>query len=153
MELSLTHYLKKLCSPVFFSSSQIQILGGQNITLVKIGFSRFLMLQNRHKIELEKIRRSALLIQPVSYKRHFRCNNCFLLLVYTIHLPLSTNLVDPPPMGTIYMKHPLCVCFIKGIHLQCPLKCKKQPNSNRNIFFKEYAESFHFLKKNITFLD
>ena len=31
----------------------------------------------------------------------------FLLLVYTIHLSLRTNLVDPPPMGTIYMKHPL----------------------------------------------
>ena len=46
-------------------------------------------------------------IQPVSYKRYFRCNNCFLLLVYTIHLSLSTNLVDPPPMHTIYMKHPL----------------------------------------------
>ena len=38
---------------------------------------------------------------------YFRCNNCFLLLVYTIHLSLSTDLVDPPPMGTIYMKHPL----------------------------------------------
>ena len=25
-------------------------------------------------------------IQPVSYKRYFRCNNCLLLLVYTIHL-------------------------------------------------------------------
>ena len=48
-------------------------------------------------------------IQPVSYKRYFRFNNCFLLLVYTIHLSLSTNLVDPPPMGTIYMKHPLFV--------------------------------------------
>ena len=46
-------------------------------------------------------------LQPVSYKRYFRCNNCFLLLVYTIHISLSTNLVDPPPMGTIYMKHPL----------------------------------------------
>ena len=46
-------------------------------------------------------------IQPVSYKRYFRCNNCFLLLVYTIHLSLSTNLVDPPPMRTIHMKHPL----------------------------------------------
>ena len=48
-----------------------------------------------------------LYIQPISYKRYFRCNNCFLHLVYTIHLLLSTNLVDPPPMGTIYMKHPL----------------------------------------------
>ena len=46
-------------------------------------------------------------LQPVAYKRYFRCNNCFLLLVYTIHLSLSTNLVDPPPMHTIYMKHPL----------------------------------------------
>ena len=26
----------------------------------------------------------ALHIQPVSYKRYFRCNNCFLLLVYTM---------------------------------------------------------------------
>ena len=46
-------------------------------------------------------------VQPVSYKLYFRCNNCFLLLVYTIHLSLSTNLVDPPPTRTIYMKHPL----------------------------------------------
>ena len=46
-------------------------------------------------------------IQPVSYKRYFRCNNCFLLLVYTINLSLSTDLVDPPPMGTFYMKNPL----------------------------------------------
>ena len=44
-------------------------------------------------------------IQSVSYKRYFRCNNCFLLLVYTINLSLSTDLVDPPPMGTFYMKH------------------------------------------------
>ena len=48
-------------------------------------------------------------IQPVLYKRYFRCNNCFLLLVYTINLSLSTDLVDPPPMGTFYMKHALCV--------------------------------------------
>ena len=46
-------------------------------------------------------------IQAVSYKRYFRCNICFLLLVYTIHLSLCTSLVDPPSMGTIYMKHPL----------------------------------------------
>ena len=46
-------------------------------------------------------------LQRVSYKRYFRCNNCFLLSVYSIHLSLSTNLVDPPSMGTIYMKHPL----------------------------------------------
>ena len=48
-----------------------------------------------------------LYIQPVSYKRYFRCNNCFLLLVYTINLSQSTDLVDPPPMGTFYMKHAL----------------------------------------------
>ena len=46
-------------------------------------------------------------LQPVSYKSYFRCNNCFLLLVYTINLSLSTDLVDPPPMGTFYMKHAL----------------------------------------------
>ena len=50
----------------------------------------------------------AIQIQPVSYKRFFRCNNCFLLLVYTIHLSLSTDLVDTSPIGTIYMKHALC---------------------------------------------
>ena len=37
-----------------------------------------------------------ILVQPVSYKRYFRCNNCFLLLVYTINLSLSMDLVDPP---------------------------------------------------------
>ena len=52
-------------------------------------------------------------IQPVSYKRYFRCNNCLLLLVYTINLSLSTALVDPPPMGTFYMKHALCSMFIR----------------------------------------
>ena len=46
-------------------------------------------------------------VQPVSYKRYFRCNNCFLLLMYTINLSLSTDLVDPPPIGTFYMKHAL----------------------------------------------
>ena len=46
-------------------------------------------------------------IQPVSHKRYFRCNNCFLLLVFTINLSRSTDLVDPPPMGTFYMKHAL----------------------------------------------
>ena len=50
-------------------------------------------------------------LQSVSYKRYFRCNNCFLLLVYTIHLSLSTDLEDPPPMGTIYIKHPLAKCL------------------------------------------
>ena len=45
---------------------------------------------------------------------YFRCNNWFLLLVYTIHLSLSTNLVDPPPMRTIYMKHPLCKSAFKS---------------------------------------
>ena len=29
----------------------------------------------------------------------------FLLLVYTINLSLSTHLVDPPSIGTVYMKH------------------------------------------------
>ena len=33
--------------------------------------------------------------------------SCFLLLVYTIHLSQSTDLVNPPPMRTIYMKHVL----------------------------------------------
>ena len=46
-------------------------------------------------------------VQPVSYKRFFRCNNCFLLLVYTINLSLSTYLIETPPMGTLYMKHTL----------------------------------------------
>ena len=52
------------------------------------------------------------MLQPVSYKRYFRCNNCFLLLVYTFHLSLSTDLEDPPPMGTIYMKHPYVKSFM-----------------------------------------
>ena len=49
-------------------------------------------------------------VQPVSYKRYFRCNNRFLLLVYTNNLSLSTDLVDPPPMRTFYMKHALPIC-------------------------------------------
>ena len=60
------------------------------------------------------------IVQPVSYKRYFRCNNCYLLLVYTIHLSLRTDLVDPPPMGTIYMKHALYV----SIH-ECKKNCIK----------------------------
>ena len=36
----------------------------------------------------------------INDKRFFRWNKCFLLLVYTIHLPLSSDLVDlPPPDG------------------------------------------------------
>ena len=57
-------------------------------------------------------------IQPVSYKRYFRCNNCFLLLVYTINLSLRTDLVEPPPMGTFYMKHALCIRKQFGLVLQ-----------------------------------
>ena len=30
--------------------------------------------------------------------------------IYTINLSLSTDLVDPPPMGTFYMKHALATC-------------------------------------------
>ena len=55
------------------------------------------------------------IVQPVSYKRYFRRNNCFLLLVYTINLSLSTDLVDLPPMGTFYMKHALqYICTLSG---------------------------------------
>ena len=56
-------------------------------------------------------------LQPVSYKRYFRCNKCFLLLVHTIHLSLSTNLVDPSPMRTIYVKHSLADAnLFRGTH-------------------------------------
>ena len=47
----------------------------------------------------------AIQVQPVSYKRYFRCNNCFLFLLCTINLSLSTDLDDPPLMETFYMKH------------------------------------------------
>ena len=53
-----------------------------------------------------------LYIQPVSYKRYFRCTNCFLLLVYTINLSLLTDLVDPAPMGTFYMKHAIYILVV-----------------------------------------
>ena len=46
-------------------------------------------------------------IQPVSYKRYFRCNDCVLLLVYTINLSLSTDLVDPYGENTFSVKPPL----------------------------------------------
>ena len=59
-------------------------------------------------------------LQPVSYKRYFRCINCFLILVYTIHLSLITNLVDPPPTRTIYMKHPLAVVCLGTVCCQGP---------------------------------
>ena len=36
-----------------------------------------------------------------------RPKTCFLLLVYNIHLSLSTDLVDLPPMATIYRKQAL----------------------------------------------
>ena len=48
-------------------------------------------------------------LQPVSYKRYFRCNNGFLLLVYTIHLSLSTK-VDPPPMPYHLFKTHVNIC-------------------------------------------
>ena len=44
----------------------------------------------------------------IAYKSFLRCNNSVLLLVYTIHLSLIKDSVDPPPpMGTIYVKHAL----------------------------------------------
>ena len=46
-------------------------------------------------------------IQPVSFKRYFRCNNCVLLLVYAINLSLSTDLVDPYGENTFSVKPPL----------------------------------------------
>ena len=33
------------------------------------------------------------IIQPFSYKRYFRCNNCFLLLVYTIYQDIQRPLL------------------------------------------------------------
>ena len=67
-------------------------------------------------------------IQPVLYKRYFRCNNCFLLLVYTINLSLSTDLVDPPPIEPfiwstryLYMidQKSENITPIKGIKVEC----------------------------------
>ena len=46
-------------------------------------------------------------VQPVSYKRYFRCNNCVLLLVYAINLSLSTDLVDPYGENTFSVKPPI----------------------------------------------
>ena len=58
-------------------------------------------------LKIENCKSTTTYVQPVSYKRYFRCNNSFLLLVFTINRSLSTDLVDPPPMGTFYMKHEL----------------------------------------------
>ena len=63
---------------------------------------RILRIREANFCYLDLITLYCFMLQPVSYIRYFRCNNYFLLLVYT-----STNLVDPPPMGTIYRKHPL----------------------------------------------
>jgi len=52
-------------------------------------------------------------IQPVSYKRYFRCNNCVLLLVHAINLSLSTDLVDPYGENTFSVKPPLSCGFLK----------------------------------------
>ena len=72
----------------------------------------FLHILEETKLHFDNyFRQSTFLIQPVSYKRYFRCNNCLLLLVYTIHLSLSTNLIDPPP---IYMKHPLASAYLNS---------------------------------------
>ena len=43
---------------------------------------------------------------------------CFLLLVNTINISLSTDLVDPPPMGTFYMKHTLSVTVSRLVRQQ-----------------------------------
>ena len=85
-------------------------VNAKNLFLKNFSNLDSLLLQSHHGVEevAQKINlNQPIQIQPVSYKRYFWCNNCFLLLVYTIHLSLSTNLVDPPPMGTFYMKHPL----------------------------------------------
>ena len=46
-------------------------------------------------------------VQPVSYKRYYRCNNCVLLLVYAINISLRTDLVDPYGENTFSVKPPL----------------------------------------------
>ena len=53
-----------------------------------------------------------IVLQPVSYKRYFRCKNCVLLLVYAINLSLSTDLVDPYGENTFSVKPPVCVLLL-----------------------------------------
>jgi len=63
---------------------------------------------------------------PVSYKRFFRCNNCFLLLVYTIHLSQYT-------FGTAN----------DGNHLyETRVICNSLIDTASPIYFKIYDQSF-----------
>ena len=74
-----------------------------------------------------------------------QCNNCFLLLVYTINLSLSTYLVDPPQMGTFYMKHAFSLIF--------PL-FKQRKVQGKNVISCKIGKSKDFLhiSKKVTFL-
>ena len=90
-------------------------------------------------------------LEPVSYKRYFRCN-CFLLLMYTINLSLSEDFVDPPPMGTFYMKHALTNQVFKGPHnfcmpcLPCPRnmtwKCRPAASFTTFQYFQSAQQRF-----------
>ena len=78
-------------------------------------------------------------IQPVLYKRFFRCNNCFLLLVYTIHLSLSTDLVDPPPPdGKHLYETPVSLTICKN---------KTEEQINKLIDFKLKIKKYAFLTR------
>ena len=60
---------------------------------------------------------------------YFRCNNCFLLLVYTNNLSISADLVDPPPMGTFHMKQALLELGWSKVYYSTPLAPQCQGRS------------------------
>ena len=65
--------------------------------------------------------RKKIVIQSVSDKRHFRCINCFLLLVYTINLSLKYSFGRPATDGNLVYE--TCVTnrpMIDLLQLQLP---------------------------------
>ena len=79
-----------------------------------------------------------IIIQPVSYKRYFRCNNCVLLLLYAINLSLSTDLVDPYSENTSSVKPPLLYLTILTVSnlslVQSAVPTTKQVTDNKYTF-------------------
>jgi len=59
-------------------------------------------------------------VQPVSYKRYFRCNNCFLLLLYTINLSLKYRFGRPATDA--YLLYETCVIYFYKKKLRLKLR-------------------------------
>ena len=86
------------------------------------------------------------MVQPVSYKRYFRCNNRVPLPVYAINPSPSTDLVDPYGENTFSVKPPLAKSFCVIFHFNSSKveykKSVKLVLKQAQIFWKSILEKF-----------